>query len=74
VGERVYRDRELWQSLGISRTTLWELRRRGLIESSRLYPGGPRVTTETQRQRYVDGLTDHKFEGLEKARAVRRIA
>lgn len=60
---RAYSDREVRELLGgIGRTTLFEIRRRKrpggrpLLESSSLYPGGPRRTTARQLQAYVDYL------------------
>jgi hypothetical protein len=38
---------------GIGRTTLWKLRTKGLLQSSRLYPGGPRRTTLAQLREYL---------------------
>ncbi len=58
---RAYNDTELRALLGgIGRTTLWEIRQRRrrdgtpLLKSTYLYPGGPRRTTATQVQGYID--------------------
>lgn len=60
---KVYNDAEVRELLGgIGRTTLFEIRRRKrpngrpLLESSNLYPGGPRRTTARQLQAYIDYL------------------
>jgi hypothetical protein len=58
---RAYNDTELRALLGgIGRTTLWEIRKRrrrdgtSLLKSTYLFPGGPRRTTATQVQGYID--------------------
>lgn len=63
---RAYTDREVRELLGgIGRTTLWELRRRKrsdgatpLLQSSNLYPGGPRRTTAAQILSYISYLDE----------------
>ncbi len=57
---RAYNDKELCAILGgISRTTLWTIRDvKGLLKSSRLYPGGPRRTTPQQILDYIAYLNE----------------
>ncbi len=56
---RAYNDTELRALLGgISRTTLWRIRQKGLLKSSRLYAGGPRRTTPQQILDYIAYLNE----------------
>ncbi len=59
---RAYSDKELRTLLGgMSATTLYELRTRGLIASSFAYPGSRmRRTTARQVQQYLDWLNEHE--------------
>lgn len=56
---RAYTDEEVRARLGgISQTTLWEIRDKGLLKSSYLFPGSRvRRTTERQLQDYLDYLS-----------------
>lgn len=53
---RAYSDREVCQLLGgISRSTLWRIRKDGLLDTVDLYGGGAARTTGRQIAKYLEG-------------------
>jgi len=52
-GRKVYRAKQMKELLGIGKTMYYEICKLGLLQYSRLKPGGPRVHTQQQLEDYL---------------------